>query len=256
MTLSRVVRGPLAAAALSAFAFLVPGSALHAAAVAPAPAPTKASVIELAPGDVAASNEKIAMAYGSLVKMWTNEFQRVGEQFAAPRLARYTGGVMTSCGVIMPHNAEYCPRNNTIFYDEVFVAGMAKAAATSLGTDGDMAAIGVIAHEMGHAVAIQLGYESRNSYENESTADCLAGTFTRQAQRDGELEKGDIDEAFFGMSMAGDPTPEATGNRRVDAMIQARLARESHGTREQRMQNFRTGLDGGPGACLDEVSNQ
>jgi predicted metalloprotease len=87
---------------------------------------------------------------------------------------------------------------------------------------------------------------------NESTADCLAGAFTRQAQRNGELETGDVEEAFFGMSMAGDPTPDATGNRRVDAMIQARLARESHGTKEQRMQNFRTGLDGGPGACLDD----
>jgi predicted metalloprotease len=65
-----------------------------------------------------------------------------------------------------------------------------------------------------------------------------------------------MEEAFFGMSMAGDPTLETTGNRRFDSIIQARLARESHGTKEQRMQNFRTGLDGGPGACLDEFSNQ
>jgi predicted metalloprotease len=253
MTLRSIFRGPLAAVAFSALAFVVPGSALHAAAVAPIPA--KQPVIEVTPGDVAASNQKIAGAYGSLVKMWTNQFQQLGERFAAPRVVRYTGGVMTSCGVIMPHNAEYCPRNNTIFYDEVFVAGMAKAAANSLGTDGDMAAIGVIAHEMGHAVAIQLGHEYRNSYDNESTADCLAGTFARQAQRDGELEKGDTEEAFFGMAMAGDPTPQATGDRRVDAMIQARLAHESHGTKEQRMQNFRTGLEGGPRACLEEFGN-
>jgi predicted metalloprotease len=254
MTLAKVLRGPLAAAVLSALTLGVPASALHAASLAPGP--VKQPVIEVTPSDVAASNEKIGMAYGSLVRMWTTRFRQLGERFAAPRIARYTGGVMTSCGIIMPHNAEYCPRNNTIFYDEVFVAGMAKAAANSLGTDGDMAAVGVIAHEMGHAVAIQLGHESRSSYANESTADCLAGTFARQAQRDGELEKGDMEEAFFGMSMAGDPTPETTGNRRFDAIIQARLARESHGTKEQRMQNFRTGLDGGPGACLDEFSNQ
>jgi predicted metalloprotease len=117
-----------------------------------------------------------------------------------------------------------------------------------------MAAVGVIAHEMGHAVAIQLGHESRDSYQNESTADCLAGAVARQAQHDGELEKGDIEEAFFGMSMAGDPTPESTGNRRMDAMIQARLARESHGTKEQRMQNFRSGLDKGPAACLEDFN--
>jgi predicted metalloprotease len=54
--------------------------------------------------------------------------------------------------------------------------------------------------------------------------------------------------------MAGDPTPESTGNRRMDAMIQARLARESHGTKEQRMQNFRTGLDEGAAACLEDFN--
>jgi len=252
MRLSNVFRGRVAAAAFSVFVLATPGSALRAAQVTP---PTRQPAIEVTDSDVAASNQKIAMAYGSLVKMWSTQFQHVGERFAAPRVVRYTGGVMTSCGVIMPHNAEYCPRNNTIFYDEVFVAGMAKAAANSLGTDGDMAAVGVIAHEMGHAVAIQLGPEYRSSYDNEATADCLAGTFARQAQHDGELENGDMEEAFFGMSMAGDPTPQATGNRRVDAMIQARLARESHGTKEQRMENFRAGLDGGPGACLEEFGN-
>jgi predicted metalloprotease len=251
MTSHTFARASLATA-LSAFALVLPGSAMYAATAATAP--RDEPVIRVTANDVAASNQKIAMAYGSLVNMWTNQFKQVGAQFAAPRVVRYRGGVMTSCGVIAPHNAEYCPRNNTIFYDDVFVAGMAKAAAGSLGTDGDMAAVGVIAHEMGHAVAIQLGHESRNSYENESTADCLAGTFARQAQHDGELEKGDIEEAFFGMSMAGDPTPEPTGNRRVDAMIEARLARQSHGTREQRMQNFRTGLDGGAAACLEDFN--
>jgi len=121
-----------------------------------------------------------------------------------------------------------------------------------LGTDGDMASVGVIAHEMGHAVAMQLGHISRSSYKNESTADCLAGAFTQQAGRDSSLEKGDIEEAFFGMSLAGDPTPEPTGNARYDAMIQARLARESHGTKEQRTENFRAGLVGGARACLAE----
>src|SRR5690349_18137209 len=182
MTLHKFVRASLATA-LSALALATPGSAMRAATVAPAP--RDEPVIRVTASDVAASNEKIAMAYGSLVKMWSNEFSQLGAHFTAPRVVRYRGGVMTSCGVISPHNAEYCPRNNTIFYDEVFVAGMAKAASNSLGTDGDMAAVGIIAHEMGHAVAIQLGHESRNSYENESTADCLAGTFARQAQHDG-----------------------------------------------------------------------
>ena len=66
-------------------------------------------------------------------------------------------------------------------------------------------------------------------------------------------EKGDLEEAFYGMSLSGDPTPQPTGNVRRDAMIQARLARESHGTKEQRMNNFRSGLDGGAKVCLEEL---
>jgi len=197
------------------------------------------------------TNKKVAAAYGALVAMWNNEFKQIGERFTAPRIVRYEGAAMTACGVIRPENAEYCPNANAIFYDQVFVTGLTKLAANDLGTDGDMVAVGVIAHEMGHAVAMQLGYRSRNSYDNESTADCLAGAFTKQAQKDGSIEPGDIDEAFYGMSLAGDPTPEATGNARYDRMVQARLARESHGTKEQRMQNFRSGLEGGPEACLE-----
>jgi len=202
--------------------------------------------------DVENTNKKVAAAYGALVAMWNNEFKRIGERFAAPRILRYQGAAMTSCGFIQPENAEYCPTANTIYYDQVFLAGLTKLAANELGTDGDMVAVGVIAHEMGHAVAMQLGYRSRSSYANESTADCLAGAFTQQAGRDSSLEKGDIEEAFFGMSLAGDPTPEPTGNARYDAMIQARLARESHGTKEQRTENCRAGLVGGARACLAE----
>jgi predicted metalloprotease len=192
------------------------------------------------------------MAYSALVTMWNAEFRRIGERFAAPRVRRYDGDVYTSCGLIQSNNAEYCAGDNTIYYDQVFVAGMAKIAGRSLDTDGDMAGVGIIAHEMGHAVAIQLGHESRSSYQNESTADCLAGAFTKQSGHDGLLETGDIDEAVFGISMAGDPTLEPTGNARVDARLQARLAHVAHGTSDQRLSNFRRGLNGGPAACLTD----
>lgn len=105
---------------------------------------------------------------------------------------------------------------------------------------------------MGHAVAMQLGHASRVSYENESIADCLAGAFAQHAQKDGSLEQGDVEEAVFGMASAGDPTPELTGNDRVDRRILARMEIVGHGTREQRVQNFRDGFSGGGGACLDE----
>jgi predicted metalloprotease len=209
--------------------------------------------VALTERDVAASNEKAAMAYQALVAMWSEDFAKVGERFAPPGLSRYRGAVRTSCGVVGEGNASYCVRANTIYFDEVFLAAQAKRAALQLGTDGDMAAIGVVAHEMGHAAAIQLGHVSRTSYDNEAVADCLAGAFAKRADADGSLEPGDVDEAFYAMSTAGDPTPELTGDRRVDGRILARLASVSHGTREQRMDNFRTGLEGGPGACMEEM---
>jgi len=200
--------------------------------------------------DIAASNQKLASAYNALVKMWADDFQQLGARFTPPSVARYRGNVRTSCGIMSANNAAYCPQRNTIFFDELFVARQAKAAAQSLGSDGDMAGIGIIAHEMGHAVAIQLGEDSYIPYENEAMADCLAGAFTQHAARDGSLEKGDLEEAFFGLAAAGDPTPEYTGNRRVDRQISMRAAVMGHGTREQRLANFRAGYGGGAGACL------
>jgi uncharacterized protein len=223
---------------------------LYAAAAPKSDVPTE---LRLTESDVAASNKKAGAAYSALVDMWTDEFRRVGARFVAPKMLRYRGAVRTGCGVMAPSNASYCLNNNTIYFDDVFVAAQAKVAAHSLGTDGDMSGIGIIAHEMGHAVAMQLGYRSRRSYDNEAAADCLAGAFARQAQTDGSLEDGDIDEAFFGMAAAGDPTPELTGDRRTDRRLAARIAMSSHGTREQRVQNFRNGLEGGGAACLDEL---
>lgn len=202
--------------------------------------------------DVNASNAKVGAAYGALVSMWTRDFHDIGARFVAPEIMRYRGATPTQCGVMPANNALYCPQRNTIYFDDVFVARMAKTAAQNLGTDGDMAAVGIIAHEMGHAVAMQLNATSRIPHENEAIADCLAGAFTKHSALDGSLEKGDLEEAFFGMAAAGDPTPRFTGNSRVDRRIAIRAAYLGHGTRDQRLGAFRAGYDGGAGACVEE----
>jgi predicted metalloprotease len=229
---------------------LVAGAAAsaHAGQVRGADAPEAASVTEQ---DIAASNEEIAAAYGALVNMWSADFQQLGVRFTPPKLLRYRGAVRTACGVMGGNNAEYCPSRNAIYFDEVFIAQQAKEAARALGTDGDMVAVGIIAHEMGHAVAAQLDDWSQIPYENEAAADCLAGAFAQQSAKDGTLEKGDLEEAFFGLAAAADPTPRMTGNRRIDSRIALRMALMGHGSREQRMGNFKAGYDGGPGACLE-----
>lgn len=244
---------------------LAGGALLGLVVAAPAmaePAPASAPPAALArPGDpdgladrvtlreIEASNAKVRMAYGALMAMWYRHLEQIGVAFEAPALLRYRGTVRTSCGVMPQGNAVYCPQRNAIYFDEVFIASMAKAVGRELGTDGDMASVGVIAHEVGHAVAMQLGFASRFTYANESTADCLAGAFARQSRKDGALDPGDIEEAFLGMALAGDPTAEAA-QASGDERRWTRTVLMSHGTREQRMQNFRAGLERGPSACL------
>jgi predicted metalloprotease len=200
--------------------------------------------------DVDSSNAEAAAAYQALVTMWTAEFQKIGAAFYPPKLARYRRPIQTRCGVISPSNASYCLTENAIYFDDVFLAVQGKIAGAALNTDGDMAAVGIIAHEMGHAVAMQLGFRSRDSYSNEAVADCLAGVFARHSENDGLLEHGDLEEAFYGMASAADPTFEPSGDPDRDRRISLVLARNSHGTREQRTQNFDRGYRGGSGSCM------
>ena len=241
--------------AAAGFAGIGSGAKNTDALFAVAPQATERIEITVTNRDVQASNEKVAMAHAALREMWSGHFRELGNRFVTPRLVRYRGGAASACGIMRANNAGYCPADNSIYFDEVFVAAQAKSAARELGTDGDMAAIGIVAHEMGHAVAIQLGYASRFTYQNESVADCLAGAFAEQAGRDGSLEDGDVEEAFFAMATAADPTPRLTGNDRNDRRILRAAALMGHGTREQRTANFRRGLDGGAGACLDDFQS-
>jgi predicted metalloprotease len=242
------------AAVIAASAAFGTAESVHSAPTFAAPTtPVPAVALDVTAQDVAASNAKVKLAYDALVTMWSADFDQLGTRFAPPGLVRYRGAVRTACGVMSGNNAAYCTARNTIYFDDVFVARQAKDAARDLGTDGDMAAVGIIAHEMGHAVAMQLGADSPVPYYNEATADCLAGVFTQRSAQNGSLEPGDLDEAFHGLAAAGDPTPRLTGNRRVDARISYRAALMGHGTREQRLANFRTGYEHGAGACVPEL---
>jgi uncharacterized protein len=224
-----------------------------AGAAVPAGVGVRPTDVRVTEADVAESNREIRDAFAALATMWRQDFEQMGRQFVVPRIYNYRGNVRTSCGVMSANNAAYCPSNNAIYFDEVFVAGQRKLAARQLGTDGDMAGIGVIAHEMGHAAAIQLGIASRTTYTNEAVADCMAGTFVGRLEQDsslGTLEAGDVEEALFGVAAAGDPEVELTGNARVDNRRVARARTLAHGSSEQRVSNFRVGLDRGIRGCV------
>src|SRR4051812_10367392 len=86
----------------------------------------RAPVVTITPSDLDSSNAKVAMAYNDLVATWGRELQQMGARFEAPGIARYRNAIRTACGVMTPSNAAYCAGDNTIYYDELFVAGLQK----------------------------------------------------------------------------------------------------------------------------------
>jgi len=244
------IRGPFGRAPralLAGLALLALPAMSHAARQAPDDEPRRVRITER---DVEESNREVASAYGALVAMWKDEFAARGATFRAPRIAAYRGSALTACGPMPPSNAVYCMNNNTIYFDEIFLAAQSRITGDALGSDGDMASVGIIAHEMGHSVALQMGRMGRDSYTTEAIADCFAGAFTKHSAREGLLEDGDTEEAFFAMAAAADPELRPTGNARRDWRNEMRLARARHGTREQRQANFRLGLERGVDGCL------
>src|SRR4051794_27756093 len=113
------MRTSLFARVVSFAGLLTPVSMAVAASSAEAPRPIP---VTLTANDVRATDQKAAQAHAALVAMWPNEFARRNARFVAPELAPYRGYIRTACGTLTPSNAEYCPNDNTIYFDDVFVA--------------------------------------------------------------------------------------------------------------------------------------
>jgi predicted metalloprotease len=105
-----------------------------------------------------------------------------------------------------------------------------KNVGERLGTDGDMAAVNILAHEWGHAMQQVLGISHSATKPHELQADCFAGAFANHAYQQGYIEEGDIEEAQMGMAQVGD-------------------ARNSHGTPKERLDAFSKGYESGVGVC-------
>ena len=148
----------------------------------------------------------------------------------------------------------YCPADQRVYLDLSFYEEM----ANQLAAPGDFAWAYVIAHEMGHHVQQQLGTsdevsrqerespEDRNelSVRLELQADCYAGVWGSTVFKQGDLQKGDLQEAFNAAEAVGDDRlqRQATGTVNPDTF--------THGTSEQRRRWFDAGYDSGdPGAC-------
>ncbi|EOF4701705.1 MAG: neutral zinc metallopeptidase [Klebsiella huaxiensis] len=192
---------------------------------------------------------------------WGTIFKDMGRQYPQPKLVMYRGATRTACGtgqsVMGPF---YCPADSTVYIDLSFYDEM----KTKLGAGGDFAQGYVIAHEVGHHVQKLLGIESkvrqlqqnaspaeanRLSVKMELQADCFAGVWGYNMQKQDVMEVGDLQEALN--------AAEAIGDDRLQQQSQGRVVPDSftHGTSQQRYTWFKRGFDSGDPAQCNTFGN-
>lgn len=182
---------------------------------------------------------------------WADIFRRQGQQYRPPKLVLFTGRVQSPCGTSTSAVGPfYCPGDQKVYIDLSFY----RELKTRFRAPGDFAQAYVIAHEVGHHIQNLTGTMSKvNSMQArageregndlsvrlELQADCYAGVWAQYAQKKGDLEAGDLEEALTAATAIGDD--------RLQKESQGYVVPDSftHGTSEQRMRWFRRGLETG-----------
>lgn len=183
---------------------------------------------------------------------WQQLFAARGMQYIEPRLVLFSGATQSACGVGQEAMGPfYCPLDQQVYIDLSFYREMQERFSAP----GDFAQAYVIAHEVGHHVQNLLGISQQVqqaqqrasarganalSVQLELQADCFAGIWAQQANTlRGVLEAGDIEEGLNAASAIGDD--------RLQQQTQGRVSPDSftHGTSQQRVRWFKTGLDTG-----------
>jgi predicted metalloprotease len=191
---------------------------------------------------------------------WEKTFKAQGQPYEHAKLVLYRDGVNTGgCGsATSAVGPFYCPADQRVYLDLSFYRDMQQ----QLGASGDFAWAYVIAHEMGHHVQQQLGTSDevsrlehddpsqRNeiSVRTELQADCYAGVWARSVFEAGQLDPGDIDEAFRAAEAVGDDRLQRRAGRGVDPDS------FTHGTSAQRRHWFDRGREAGEPAACDTFS--
>ncbi|MCL6247725.1 neutral zinc metallopeptidase [Acinetobacter sp. ANC 4945] len=198
---------------------------------------------------------------------WNKVFQeQLNAQYKPPKLVMFNGVVNSGCGTAQAAMGPfYCPADQKVYIDTAFFKDMrtqmgitGEQNQTELSRQdqaGDFAQAYVVAHEVGHHIQTILGISeqvqqaraqaskaegNRYSVMQELQADCFAGIWAHHnQQRTQFLEQGDVEEAMDAAHKIGDDylQKSATGQVVPDSF--------THGTSEQRMKWFQTGLKSG-----------
>jgi predicted metalloprotease len=204
----------------------------------------------------AADNELtdfVRAVLGSTEDVWSSVFRASGQQYPAPKLVLFSGGVQSACGAASSAMGPfYCPGDQQVYLDLDFFREM----ATRFEAAGEFAQAYVIAHEVGHhmqnvlGVMRQVDQAARGgapmqgagglSVRQELQADCFAGVWANHAQQKYNwLEAGDIEAALNAANQIGDDALQrrARGHVVPDSF--------THGSSAERVRWFKAGFTGG-----------
>ena len=196
--------------------------------------------------------EFVARVLGSSERVWGEIFQQAGRKYVEPKLVLFSSQVQSACGFAQAAAGPfYCGQDQKVYIDLAFY----RELRDRFKAPGDFAQAYVIAHEVGHHVQNLLGImgkvqarQQRASKRDanalsvrlELQADCLAGIWASLANRERKiLEQGDLEEGLNAAAMIGDDT--------LQKRSQGYVVPEgfTHGSAQQRVRWFRTGIQTG-----------
>lgn len=177
--------------------------------------------------------------------------QQARVRYRDPKLVLFEGRVQSACGLSTSATGPfYCPGDEKLYLDFTFF----RELKNEFRAPGDFAQAYVIGHEVGHHVQNLLGTMDKvNSFQQraaqaqanrasvmlELQADCYAGVWANYAQKKGQLEAGDIEEALRAAAAVGDDS--------IQKSAQGYVVPDSftHGSSKERaswfMRGFQTG---------------
>jgi predicted metalloprotease len=192
----------------------------------------------------------VSFVLDSAQSIWAREFQERGQPYERAKLVLFRDAVQSACGFAQAATGPfYCPGDEKVYID----LGFYDELRQRFGAPGDFAQAYVLAHELGHHVQRLMGTEAKVraaqerspdqanelSVRLELQADCYAGVYGFESQRDSILEPGDVEE---GLQAAA-----AVGDDRIQKMQGQAVSPEgfTHGSSEQRMTWFKRGFQAG-----------
>jgi uncharacterized protein len=199
----------------------------------------------------------VSFALDDTQKTWTQLLpEQTGKPYRHAKLVLFRDSTQSGCGGARSATGPfYCPEDERVYIDLAFFDELNRR----FGAPGQFAQAYVVAHELGHHVQKLLGIEGKvhQMQENNSRkanplsvklelqADCFAGVWAHSTQQRGLLERGDVESALGAASAVGDD--------RLQKRSTGHVSPESftHGTSQQRMHWFTTGLNSGTVAACN-----